>query len=312
MSGRAAGERLTLALESRATSLARVRDDAALAAQAGMDAVLLAATAGVEPATLPFELADFEPFEHDGAAVLEAVADAVVAVRQHGLGAAVAAARADALAALGCGADALYVPSAALTDAPWLERVSRLGAPLWLGAGMSTQAEVDEAVGALAGARARLTLVHGLETGSARPDELNLRAISTLRDRLMVPVGFRAGQAPAAACIASVACGATLVIVPASSAESLATLVRGLRCAAESLGDGVKRPQASEWALRDRRQHSLVARVAIARGQVIGADMLGTAPPGLGLKPRALTAIVGRRAVADIAAGTLLTLGMLE
>jgi hypothetical protein len=56
----------------------------------------------------------------------------------------------------------------------------------------------------------------------------------------------------------------------------------------------------------------VIARVAIGRGQVIGADMLGTAPPGLGLKPRSLAAIVGRRASAHIPAGTLLTLGMLE
>jgi sialic acid synthase SpsE len=303
---------LQVVLESRAVSLAAVRDDAALAARAGMDAVLLGATPGLARAALPFELADFEPAEPEAAPVLEDVAGSVAAVRQAGLRAAVAAASAGTLAALGHAIDAIHVPAAALTDLPWLEAVAEAGAPLWLGTGMSTQAEVDEAVAALVAARSRLTLVHGLETGSARPDELNLRALATLRDRLAVPVGFRAGEAAAAACIAAVACGATLVIVPARPAERLAALVGDLHAAADALGDGVKRPQASEWALRDRRQHSVVARVAIARGEVIAPGMLGTAPPGLGLKPRALPAIVGRRAAADIPAGTLLTLGMLE
>jgi sialic acid synthase SpsE len=305
-----------VALESRATSAAAARDDAALALHAGLDAVLLAATAGPGPATLPFELADFE-MERDGTRALDEIAPAVAAVREAGLAVAVAAAQASVLAALG-GADgasvlaAIHVPSAALTDLPWLERVAETGAPLWLGTAMSTESEIDEAVAALASARPRLTLVHGLETASARPDELNLRAITSLRDRLMLPLGFRAGHAPAAACIAAVACGATLVLLPASAPGALAALVRDVRCAAEALGDGVKRPQASEWPLRDRRQHSVVARVAIARGQVIGAGMLDTAPPGLGLKPRSLPAIVGRRASTDIPAGTLLTLGMLE
>jgi sialic acid synthase SpsE len=243
--------------------------------------------------------------------VLDAIADAVAAVRGIGLRVAVTTARPEALRAAAT-ADALHVPSAALTDLAWLRTAESAGLPVWLGAGMSTQAEVDEAVGALIGAQARLTVVHGLETASARPDELNLRAISTLRERLTLPVGFRAGNAPAGACIAAVACGATVVFVPASEEESLAALVRDLRCAADALGDGVQRPQASEWALRDRRQHSLVARLAIARGDVIEAGMLSTAPPGLGLKPRTLPSLIGRRAIADIPAGTLLTLGMLE
>jgi NeuB family protein/SAF domain-containing protein len=308
-------------LESRATSLAAVRADAELARRSGADGVLLAATACAAPATLPFELEDFAQ-DRDDAPVLHAVAEAVATVRDAGLAVAVTAARAETLAALrddlprastgDAGLHAIHVPSGALTDLSWLVRVAETGIPLWLGTGMSTQAEVDEAVAALVTARSRLTLVHALETGSARPDELNLRAISTLRDRLALPAGFRAGHAPGAACIAAVACGASLVIVEASDGDSLTSLVRDIRWAAEALGDGVKRPQASEWALRDRRQHSLVTRVAIPRGEAIGADMLATAPPGLGLKPRALPAIVGRRAAADIPAGTLLTLGMLE
>ena len=300
-----------IALESRATSPAAARDDATLAAQAGMDALLLAATPDPAAAALPFELSDFEGARDAAPSVLEAVAEAVAAVRAAGLAAAVAATLPETLTRVDAGGDvAVYVPSAALTDLPWLQRVADTGVSLWLGVGMSTLAEIDEAVATLVGARARLTLVHGLETGSARPDELNLRAITTLHERFGVPVGFRAGDAAGAACVAAVACGARLVIVPAQA--SLETLVRDLRYAADALGDGVKRPQASEWPLRDRRQRSLVARVAIARGQVIGPDMLGTAPPGLGLKPRTLTAVVGRRAIADIPAGTLLTLGMLD
>ena len=50
----------------------------------------------------------------------------------------------------------------------------------------------------------------------------------------------------------------------------------------------------------------------IARGATLTADMLDTARPGIGLKPRAATGVVGRRATVDIPAGTLLTLGMLE
>jgi sialic acid synthase SpsE len=40
--------------------------------------------------------------------------------------------------------------------------------------------------------------------------------------------------------------------------------------------------------------------------------MLATARPGLGLKPRLIDAILGRRAALDVPAGTVLTLGMLQ
>jgi sialic acid synthase SpsE len=301
-----------IAAESWATSLASVQEDAAAAAAAGADAVVLAATRSVAPATLPFELADFEVADEAPAPALSDLAGAVRAVRAAGLSVTLAVVDLDLLADAGA-VDGLYVPAAALTDLPFLARVADAGPALWLGTAMSTQAEVEEAVALLVKARVRVTLVHGLETTPGRADELNLRAITTLRDGLTLPVGFRAGDAPAAACTAAVACGATVLIVPARRAgEDLAAIVTDVRRVVDALGDGVKRPQASEWTLRDRRQHSLVARVAIPRGAVLTAAMFTTAPPGLGLKPRSLGALVGRRTAVDIPGGTLVTLGMVE
>src|SRR5262245_27374455 len=98
-----------LALESHATTLAAVREDAALAARCELDAVLLAATAGVSQATLPFELTDFES-DRENAPVLDAIAEAVAAVRSARLRVAVTAARGETLRAAAT-ADALHVPS---------------------------------------------------------------------------------------------------------------------------------------------------------------------------------------------------------
>lgn len=269
-----------IAAESWASSAVAAAADATRAVKAGADVLLIAATRGRRPATLPFEPSDFGPADPPSAAAQ---------------------------------ADALYVPAPALTDLPFLARAGETGRALWLDTAMSTQAEVEEALACLVGARARVTLVHGVATAPARADELNLLAIRTLRETFALPVGFRAADAPPAACAAAVACGATLLIVPVDGeAASLPSVVADARCVAEALGDGLKRPQTSEWALRDRRQVSLVARVAIPRGAVLTPDMLTTAPPGLGLKPRALDAVVGRRAAVDIPGGTLLTPGMVE
>jgi N-acetylneuraminate synthase/N,N'-diacetyllegionaminate synthase len=214
---------------------------------------------------------------------------------------------------------AWHLPAAALLDLPLVEAAAAEGTPLWIDTAMAALDEVGETVAAALKGGARVVLLHGLSTTPARPDELNLRALVTLRERFGLPVGWHGRDATPALVAAAVALGATVVAVPfdpAGQAGCDAAALRAL-CADAALverarGDGDKRVQPSEWAVRDRAHPSLVARVDIARGQALTAEMLSTAAPGIGLKPRAAAALVGRRAVVDIAAGTLITLGMLE
>jgi sialic acid synthase SpsE len=93
---------------------------------------------------------------------------------------------------------------------------------------------------------------------------------------------------------------------------TLATLAAEIRTVELALGDGEKQVQQSEWALRDRRHRSLAAAVDIPRGAVLTAEMIRTAPPGIGLKPRLLPSILGKHATMDIPSGTLLTFAMIE
>ena len=58
--------------------------------------------------------------------------------------------------------------------------------------------------------------------------------------------------------------------------------------------------------LRDKLAKSVVAKVAIASGAVITADMLTVKGPGSGIKPSLLGVLVGRTARQDVAADTLL------
>jgi sialic acid synthase SpsE len=183
---------------------------------------------------------------------------------------------------------------------------------------MTTRDEVAEAVATAVTHGARPMLLHGLAT-AGRPEELNLRALVSLREHFGVPVGWHARDRTPATLIAAAALGATVIVVPFDptghagfGSASLAALHADTALVARALGDGDKRVQPSEWAERDRWQRSLVARVDIARGVTLSPDMLDTARPGIGLTPRAAPRVVGRRAAVDIPAGTLLTLGMLE
>jgi len=293
--------------------------DAAAAAHAGARSVMVTMASTRAVARLPFELSDFDAGEvaRTPALTREAIEALATGLARHGTTLVVSVDDAAGLASLArLPLAAVHVAAPAVVDLALVAAAAATGMPVWLDTAMTTLDEVTEAVAAAVKAGARPTVLHGLATVPARPDEVNLGALVTLRERFGPSVGFSLREPTAVLATAAAALGATVITVPFGpggfDAAAFAALDADVRLIARAVGDGDKRVQASEWAERDRAHPSLVARVDIARGTTVTADMLTTARPGLGLKPRAIDGIVGRRAAADIAAGTLLTLGMLE
>lgn len=318
-----ADDAVTLVAVLPARPLASLTELVTTAAGAGATAVMVAlAGQAAGAARLPFELADFPA----GAPVAESslsrpdVDALLAAARTQGVELVMSVTDEEALARVsGVPLAVLHLPAAALLDLRLVSGAAGAGVPLWLDTAMTSIEEVAEAVAAALKVGGRVLLLHGLATAPGRPDELNLRALATLNQRFRLPVGFQAREATAAVATASVALGATVLAVPFSDdgregfdAAGLAALHADVGLVARALGDGDKRVQPSEWAERDRTHRSLVARVDIARGRALTEDMLATARPGIGIKPRAAAGVIGRRATVDISAGTLITLGMLE
>jgi N,N'-diacetyllegionaminate synthase len=314
--------RVVLAAELGGAASDPLRTAMTAAATAGADAVLLSGVTGTSSAArVPYELSDFGVGETPGrpAIAREDLQSLVAHGVARGVSVVLSVADDDGLSLVrGAGAAAIHLLPETVTDLPFLARAAAAETTLWLDTAMASLDEVAEALAELVKQRGRLVLLHGLDTVPGRPEELNLRALVALRERFGLPIGFRARDAMTATALAAVALGAAVVVVPFGDARggldtgAFGALDADLRLVERALGDGDKRVQASEWPARDRRQRSLVARVDIPRGQAVTADMLKTAPPGIGLKPRALAGVVGRRAAVDIPAGTLLTLGMLE
>jgi len=150
------------------------------------------------------------------------------------------------------------IPSASLTDEALLRRVHRTGRPVVLSTGMSTLEQIDRAVEMLD--RRRLILTHATSTYPCEPEELNLRAIETLRQRYDVPVGYsghEVGLVPSAVAVALGACLVERHITldramwgsdQAASVEpgGFERLVKYIRVTEIALGDGVKRVYDSE------------------------------------------------------------------
>ena len=145
------------------------------------------------------------------------------------------------------------IASASLTDDRLLRHTKATGKPIILSTGMSTVEEIDHAVEVLGSGN--LLLLHACSTYPANYDELNLRAIPTLRERYDVPVGYSGHETGIPSSVAAAVLGACCIerhvtldramwgSDQAASLEpnGITRLVRDVRLIEQSMGDGVKR-----------------------------------------------------------------------
>lgn len=101
------------------------------------------------------------------------------------------------------------IASACLTNDVLLKYTRATGRPILLSTGMSSLEEVDHAIGVLG--KENLIVLQAVSTYPAKYEELNLRAIATLRERYGVPVGYSGHETGIASTVAAVALGACCV-----------------------------------------------------------------------------------------------------
>jgi sialic acid synthase SpsE len=156
----------------------------------------------------------------------------------------------------------IKVASASLTDDALLKKLVASGVPLILSTGMSTMEEIDHAATVVKSSQ--YALAHATSTYPCQPSELNLRMISTLKDKFQVPIGYSGHETGLATTLAAVAMGATFIerhitldramwgTDHSASVEptGLDRLVRDIRNIELAFGDGVKRVFDSELPVR--------------------------------------------------------------
>jgi N-acetylneuraminate synthase len=232
------------------------------------------------------------------------------------------------------GLETIKVGSGEITNAPFLIAVARAARRVILSTGMSTLADIEAALGALAFGfqgekeppgraafaralatagstlRERTTLLHCTTEYPAPFADVNLRAMQSIGDRFGVPVGYSDHTTGIHVSLAAVALGAQVIekhltmdrSLPgpdhAASLEphELRDLVRQIRDVEAALGDGIKRPVASELKNRDIARKSVVASQAIEAGAEFTEANLACKRPGGGVSPFAYWELLGRRA----------------
>ena len=218
---------------------------------------------------------------------------------------------------------AFKVPSGELINLPFLAHLAAKGRPLILSTGMAHLGEVEAAVQAVAAAGpVPLALLQCVSNYPADPADVNLRAMDTMAAAFGVAVGYSDHVPQNEVAFAAVARGACIVEkhftldrnLPGPDHQAslepgeLAALVRGIRAVEAALGDGRKRPAASEADTAAVARKSLVAACDIPVGSVLAAELIAVKRPGSGLPPAMLPHLLGRRTRVTIPRDALLTL----
>ncbi len=205
------------------------------------------------------------------------------------------------------------IPSGEITNLPYLRLIGSFNKQVILSTGMATLGEIEAALDVLVRAgtkRENITLLHCTSEYPAPFDEVNLRAMQTLREAFKLTVGYSDHTKGIEIPIAAAALGATVIEkhftldrnLPGPDHKAsleppeLNAMVEAIRNIERALGDGLKKPSPSELKNRDVVRKSIVARKPIKAGEMFTEENLTVKRPGTGISPMLWNEILGKRA----------------
>jgi len=207
-------------------------------------------------------------------------------------------------------APAIKVGSGDLTNLPLLEYVAKKKLPVILSTGMSSIDEVEAAVNTITRHNKRLVVMHCTTSYPASYENVNLRAMLTLKERFRTLVGYSDHTLGVIVPMVAVALGASIIEKHLTldnrmkgpdhraslEPDEFREMVDKVRLVEKILGSEEKKPTRSEIDIARIVRKSIVANVDIPAGTTIASDMLAVKRPGTGIEPKYLRLIVGKRA----------------
>ncbi len=230
----------------------------------------------------------------------------------------------DFLETLNC--PAYKIASFELVHIPLIQHAARTGKPLIMSTGMASELEINDAVEAAKAAGARQIIL--LKCTSAYPSKItdaNLSTIKDMHEKFQCPIGLSDHSLGIDVPIVATALGAVLIekhitldrndgaVDSAFSLqpEELIQLVKSVNTAWSTLGQVTYGGSQSEEKSKVYRR-SIYVNKAIRKGEYFSTDNLSVVRPGLGIAPKYLADIIGKKATSDISENSPLTWQKIE
>jgi N,N'-diacetyllegionaminate synthase len=211
------------------------------------------------------------------------------------------------------GLEIFKIPSGEITNLPYLKKLGSLKKKIIMSTGMADMKEIDKAMKILIEAgteKKNITLLHCNTEYPTPMDDVNLRAMITMKSAFSVKVGYSDHTLGIEIPVAAVALGAEVIEKhftldrrmegPDHKAslepKELEAMVTAIRNVENALGNGIKKPSPSERKNRAIARKSIVSAAAINKGEMLTTDNITVKRPGTGISPMEWFDVVGKRA----------------
>jgi N,N'-diacetyllegionaminate synthase len=214
------------------------------------------------------------------------------------------------------GVDRYKIPSGEVTNLPLIEKVAEIGKPVILSSGMSDWLELDAAVEVLRKYDSPFCVLQCTSTYPCPPAEVGLNLINDIRSRYQCAVGFSDHTLGLAAPVASIFYGASIIekhftlskeMYGSDAKNSMdpgefLQMCNEIRFAEEIKLSNVDKDNLSAEILnmKDIFEKSIVSVREIRKGQKVTIDDLAFKKPGIGLPPRDIHKVLGKKASKNI------------
>ncbi len=216
------------------------------------------------------------------------------------------------------GIDMIKIPSGEITNLPYLRKIPAYRKPIILSTGMAYLGEIETTIRVLVENgqnRDDITVLHCNTEYPTPMEDVNLRAMLTIRDGLKVKIGYSDHTLGIEVPIAAVALGANIIekhftidkTLPGPDhkaslePEELYQMVQNIRNIEKALSsNGLKEPTKSERPNIAIARKSIHTNKAISKGSIITNSDLIMKRPGTGISPMLIDIVVGRIALRDL------------
>lgn len=208
----------------------------------------------------------------------------------------------------------IKIGSGEIGNVPYLRYMGKQNMPIIMSTGMSSLSDVEFSLNVLKESGASdITLLHCTTNYPCSYDDVNLKAMVTLKETFNTPVGYSDHTIGRDVSVAAVALGATVIEkhftldrnmegpdhAASTDPEEFAALVQAIRRTETFLGDGVKNPTNAENEISKVVTKRIVAAIPIKKGEVFSEKNLCVKRNDSGLKALEWDTVIGQIASKD-------------
>jgi|TARA_B100000586_G_C20053107_1_gene402884 sialic acid synthase SpsE len=220
------------------------------------------------------------------------------------------------------GVPGFKIASSDITNLPLIAHIAKMKLPMIISTGLATLDEIGESIEICNSlGNEQISILHCVADYPAIPEETNLTAMESIREKFHLPVGYSDNGESTLVDEVAVSLGADIIekhftldkkmegpdhsfsIQP----NDLKLLINQIRLIEKIRGNGIKSPTNSEIKNKLAIRKSIFASQRITKGNLFSLDNLAIKRPGNGIEPKHWNKIINKKCNRDIEKDELIT-----